>query len=216
MIDEDGELILKSALEIKSGDAILYCRDLGNREDIIANLMTKENQSDELRKAMKLTREWKRLLERYRIYKGLSYTDMTRLFGSQGLNINTQSLRGWVSEEGKLIGPRNEKVYQVIAKILCNEPEVKGWKTYAEATELTRNMHNRTTNWLSNRIRDLYIPYKRGEEPKTVVDQMIYENMEDLTAVLQVEKVIDAEGLKPVFQGLLNRPIEWEDAIIDE
>lgn len=216
VLNEYGELIQKSASEIQSGDDVFYCRDLGNREELLASLMSMDTSSDELKRAMKLTREWKRLLERYRIYKDLSYTDMTKLFSTHGVKITSQSLRGWVSDDSNLIGPRNEKVYQVIVKILWDEPRVKDWQTYARATEITRNMHNRTTNWLSDKIRELYIPYKRGEEPKSEVERMIYDNMDDLTAILHVENVIDADGLPPVFQGLLNRPIEWEDVIIDD
>ena len=213
--DEDKKGKLKSIEDIEQGDKILYCRDLGNREEILIKVLERQGEkSDVIQKAFVLNEEWKEMLRKYKKRNGLSYEELCNRLRNFGTNVTFATLRGWMDKDSNRIGPQQNTAFQAITRVLQREPEVRSWQEYAEATQIARNMHRKATQSITAHIRKIYYSYCQGELPRDDIEKMLYENMDNLASLLTVEQIMPpVEGMPKVYASLVNCPIELEDII---
>lgn len=206
--------------KIESETTFLYCHDFGNRNELIENIITEMgDENEDVGMALSLTKEWKRLMNSYKEDNKFTYEDLQKELARNGAKVKEPAtVRSWLHEESDIVGPNNSRDFEAVCKMLHKNKDLHAWEEYAKATRLIRSLRVKATNKITMRIPKIYVENLNGdivEEKLDKIDKIIFNELENLTELLCVDKLeIFPEPLS-VNTCLLNRPLDREDVLLN-
>ncbi len=194
--------------KLSDGDVLIFAK----RDDYTRNmvdyiydgLLSGNRLSKEVSDATEKAFYWKEALREYKNINGLSYRDIAAELRRLGSSLQEVSIRQWLIEESHIVGPRDEKTLEQIAKItgdpyLLNDPH-----SYFEACRIVRRQRKEILGLIGKAITDRlggHMP------PKGSLLEIVYENVENLSESLELESVTVLD--EPIFVpiNLINKPL---------
>ncbi len=213
--EEDNKVHPIEVAKLSPGMSFLYCRDFGNRHDVIdAILEDEKKKSDDFYRSLELVKKWKSCLAEYVKQQGIGWNDLSKQLRDMGYpNSGGAVIRSWVVSESHVIGPRSKKAYETIKKIITPYDDNTTADTYREATQNVRNVHLTITKKITQRLPRIYEAVQQGVKASTSLDRML---QDDLDAFIEVLNLYDIRSLKQPVKipgNYVNVPLESEELI---
>lgn len=195
------------------GMSFLYCRDFGNRHDIINVILKEEKKnSDDFQQSVALMGQWKSCLVRYMKDHSSSWNDLSRQIGIMGYpNSGGAIIRSWIAPESHVIGPRDKKAYQAIKKIIAPYDGDTTAEAYQKATETVRNIHNIITKKITKILPRVYEDTQRGIQADTLVKKMLQDDLDEFVEVLNLSDIQSLKQSAMIPGNYVNIPLESEE-----
>lgn len=195
------------------GMSFLYCRDFGNRHDIINAILKEEKEnSDDFQQAVALVNRWKSCLVSYMKEHKSSWNDLSRQIGIMGYpNSGGAIIRSWVMPESYVIGPRDKGAYQAIKRTIASYDGDTTAETYQKATETVRSIHNIITKKITRILPRVYEDTQRGIKADTPVKKMLQEDLDEFVEVLNLSDVQSLKQGAMIPGNYVNVPLESEE-----
>lgn len=147
---------------------------------------------------------WKQTLREYQHKHELSYRDIARELQKRGSSLQEASIRQWLMEESHIVGPRDEISLQQIAA-LTRDPSLLGDSHgYFEACRIVRHQRKDILALIGKAITN-----KLGglKPPKGSVLEVVYDNVEGLSEMLELDEISQLEDPITMSVNLINKPI---------
>lgn len=199
--------------KLMPGMSFLYCRDFGNRHDIINVILKEEKKnSDDFQQSVALMGQWKSCLVRYMKDHSSSWNDLSRQIGIMGYpNSGGAIIRSWIAPESHVIGPRDKKAYQAIKKIIAPYDGDTTAEAYQKATETVRNIHNIITKKITKILPRVYEDTQRGIQADTLVKKMLQDDLDEFVEVLNLSDIQSLKQSAMIPGNYVNIPLESEE-----
>ncbi len=199
--------------QLSSGTSFLYCRDFGNRHDIIqAILQEKQESSDTFQRSLELVETWKACLAKYMEQYSTGWTELSKLIGIMGYpNSGGCVVRSWVSPNCCVIGPHDKEAYGAIKKIIARYDGDTTAEEYYKATEYMRHVHNVVTNQITKLLPYVYEETQRGKEDRNPVRKMLQDNLDEFVEVLTLSEIKSLKQQVMIPGNYVNVPLESEE-----
>ena len=210
---EENKVQLIEVDKLIPGMSFLYCRDFGNRHDIINVILKEEKKnSDDFQQSVALMGQWKSCLVRYMKDHSNSWNDLSRQIGIMGYpNSGGAIIRSWIAPESHVIGPRDKKAYQAIKKIIAPYDGDTTAEAYQKATETVRNIHNIITKKITKILPRVYEDTQRGIQADTLVKKMLQDDLDEFVEVLNLSDIQSLKQSAMIPGNYVNIPLESEE-----
>jgi hypothetical protein len=210
---EENKVQLIEVDKLIPGMSFLYCRDFGNRHDIINVILKEEKKnSDDFQQSVALMGQWKSCLVRYMKDHSSSWNDLSRQIGIMGYpNSGGAIIRSWIAPESHVIGPRDKKAYQAIKKIIAPYDGDTTAEAYQKATETVRNIHNIITKKITKILPRVYEDTQRGIQADTLVKKMLQDDLDEFVEVLNLSDIQRLKQSAMIPGNYVNIPLESEE-----
>lgn len=202
-----------SVKDLTRGMSFLYCRDFGNRQDVIRIILKEEKEkSDDFNQSVALVKKWKSCLMDYMEDHSTGWNELSRLIGLMGYpNSGGSIVRSWILPESSVIGPRDNKAYQAIKKIIAPYDDDTTAEVYQEATETVRRIHNAVTKKITKILPQVYKNAQQGIQADTSIEQMLQDNLNEFVEVLTLSDIRSLDHETMIPGNYVNKPLESED-----
>lgn len=207
-----GMVTESDAENLTAGDMLVFAkRDDYTRnmvDYIYESLKTSGRFSAEVLDATKKAAYWKEALREYKNVHGFSYKDMAKEFQRLGSSIQEVSIRQWLIADSHIVGPREENTLAQMA-VLTNDSYLLGdTHGYFEACRIVRHQRKEILELIGKAIMDKLIGH---EPPKGSLLEVVYDNVESLSEILELENISLLDESVAVPINIINKPItEWE------
>lgn len=206
--EADGTVSEKDVDSLHSGDIMVFAKRDDNTKNMVDyiydQLQWAGKFTDKVTDATEKSQYWKLALSEYKDNNDLSYKDVAKRLRNLGLSIQEVSVRQWLIEESHIVGPRKENTLKQIA-ILTQDPFLlENTHSYFEACEIVRKQRKNILKLIGNVIVDKL----RGLAPTDdKLLKFIFENVENLSESLELDKFSVLDKPVPVPTAFTNRPI---------
>ncbi|WP_156956488.1 DrmE family protein [Stenoxybacter acetivorans] len=198
--------------DLTPGDLLVFAK----RDDYTRNMVDfiyEKLQANELLKSdvLEATEKavyWKEALRKYGNVNNLSYREIAKALQKLGSSLQEMTVRQWLIEESHIVGPRDEKTLEQIAELTQDACLLQDTHGYYKACRVVRRQRKEILELIGRAITDKLIGHM---PPKGSLLETVYENVENLSEILELESVslLDEPAIVPI--NLINKPIaEWE------
>lgn len=211
--EEDNRVHSIEVAKLSPGMSFLYCRDFGNRHDVIdAILEAEKKNSDDFYRSLELVKRWKNCLAEYVEQQGIRWNDLSKQLGDRGFsNSGGAVVHSWIIPEGHVIGPRSKNAYEAIKKIIAPYDDDTTADTYYEATKNVRNIHTGITKKITNLLPRIYEAVQQGVETSTPLERMLQDDLDEFTEVLTLYDIQSLKQPVKIPGNYVNIPLESEE-----
>ena len=213
-LDQESNTVrLLSVENLTRGMSFLYCRDFGNRQDVIRGVLKEEKEkSDDFNQSVALVKQWKLCMAEYMKEYSKNWNELSRLIGLMGYpNSGGAIVRSWILPESSVIGPRDKKAYQAIKKIIAPYDDDTTAETYQKATETVRRIHNVITKKITKILPRVYEETQQGIIADTPIKQMLQNNLNEFVEVLTLSDIQSLDHEIMIPGNYVNKPLENEE-----
>lgn len=209
---EKGRVFETSVVNLSEGNTLVFAkRDdyTKNMVDNIYEILQKSGRlsSDVINSTYKAT-YWKKILRKYRKDYDLSYRDIAERLKMLGSSLQEASVRQWLIEESHIIGPRDEATLRQIAELTQDSNLLNNTGSYLEAFRVVRKQRKEILEFIGQAIVEKLSGRK---PPQGSVIEIVYDNVENLSSILELDTFQVLEEPVAVSVNLVNKPIfEWE------
>ena len=99
-----------------------------------------------------MSRLWKTVLLYYMINNNINYVDISRKLGELGHYRHPVTIRSWLSEDSRIIGPRDEDSFIAIALVTGDNEMSSFSDNYCRGCDEVRSMRIRILHYVENQI----------------------------------------------------------------
>jgi hypothetical protein len=190
------------------GDTLVFTK----RDDFTKNIV--DNIYDALLNSGKLTKDvldatekalwWKEVLRDYRQTRNLSYRQLAKELKRYGCSHTEVSIRQWLVEESRIVGPKDESTLRQIAELTGDSYLLGNITGYFNACKTVRRQRKKILELIGKAITDKL----SGHHPPYGSElEIVYDNVENLAETLELEAItfLDETALIPV--NIINKPI---------
>lgn len=213
-LDQESNAVRTLSVEnLTRGMSFLYCRDFGNRQDVIRAILKEEKEkSDDFNQSVALVKQWKSCLAEYMKEHSKNWNELSRLIGLMGYpNSGGATVRSWTLPESSVIGPRDNKAYQAIKKIIAPYDDDTTAEAYQKATETVRYIHNVSTKKITKILPRVYEETQQGIIADTPIKQMLQNNLNEFVEVLTLSDIQSLNHEIMIPGNYVNKPLENEE-----
>lgn len=100
----------------------------------------------------RMSRRWKTVLRDYMINNNMNYVDISRKLGELGHYRHPVTIRSWLSEDSRIIGPRDEDSFIAIALVTGDNEMSSFSDNYCRGCDEVRSMRIRILHYVENQI----------------------------------------------------------------
>jgi hypothetical protein len=203
-IYEDEERIFKicNIQDVHAGDTLLFTRNSETRRDIVDEILqTIIKRHPIMEEDYFKSKYWKECLLKYKENHALSYSDLSQIMEHSGINRDQMTLRSWLEQDSKIIGPRNKEVFISIAKVTGDISMLKNPESYYYACNEIRARRIRILRFIGRHI--IAENGYNGEDKKT---GNIHKKLKAISHVVYINEIHDVENIR-VSSSWINRPI---------
>lgn len=194
--------------KLESGDLLVFAkRDdyTQNMVDYIYEILLQSGKfSNEVLDATEKAFYWKEILREYKSINGLSYRDIAKGLSKFGCSLQEVAIRQWLIEESHIVGPRDEKTMEGIAKLTGDSYLLSDSKSYYEACRIVRRQRKEILSLIGRAIMD---KLSGRMPPKGSILEGVYENIETLSETLELESITLLEEPITIPVNIINKPI---------
>ena len=208
-----GAVVELSSDKLDAGNVLIFAK----RDDYTRNmvdylyegLVSGNKLNKEVVDATEKAFYWKEALREYRDKNRLSYKALATKFRELGSSIQEASIRHWLIEESHIVGPRDEKTLEYIAKLTGDPYLVKDTRGYFGACHIVRRQRKEILRLISKAIADRL----RGSVPPNgSLLESIYENIEKLSESFELESIAVLDEPIAVPINIVNKPLTEMEA----
>ncbi len=151
--EKDGKIKDGEVDNLSEGDLLIFAVK-NDITDFVDTIMDKLIPSTEQRfqEFYRMSRRWKTILQEYMRKNNMSYVDIARKLEDLGRPKHQVTIRSWLNEDSRIIGPRDEDSYIAIALITEDNEMEKLSSTYCKACNEVRSMRIRILHYIENQI----------------------------------------------------------------
>ncbi len=202
----------KNAEKLQPGDRIVFTKNDSYTKNIVDyvfdELLNRGKLSKGIDEAFSRTERWKAILREYKENNGYSYRELTGKLNDLGLGYGEVAVRQWLIPESHLVGPRKAEVISIIGKLVDDKDMSENYSAYEDAFSLVRKQRRGILELISRAIND---KLSGRHNSKDEVIQIIYDNVDRLSEIYDLESIHELEETIYVPVGYVNRPIDSED-----
>jgi hypothetical protein len=201
--EKDGKITDGEVGKLSEGDLLIFAVK-NDITDFVDTIMDKLIPSTEQRfqEFYRMSRRWKTILQGYMRKNNMSYVDIARELEDLGHPKHQVTIRSWLNEDSRIIGPRDEDSYIAIALITDDNEMEKLSSTYCKACNEVRSMRIRILHYIENQIVKSFAGVKAKQQ-----DQLMASVIGDAK---QYARGLRIESIKSVDQeipaSIANRP----------
>ena len=150
---EDGEVD-----KLSEGDLLIFAvrNDIVDFVDIIMDKIIPSTESS-FQEYYRKSRRWKTVLCNYMKKNNANYADIAQKMKDLGHPRHQNTIRSWLSEDSRIVGPRDENSYIVIALLTEDKEMTESPEAYCRACDEIRSMRIRILHYIENQIVRSYI-----------------------------------------------------------
>lgn len=194
--------------KLSVGDTLVFTK----RDDFTKNivdsiydaLQTSGKLSEDVLDATEKALWWKEVLRDYQLTRNLSYRQLANELNHYGCSLTEVSIRQWLVEESRIVGPREETTLRQIAEMTQDTYLLNDTSGYFNACRTVRRQRKKILELIGKAIEDKLSGY---QPPHGSELEIVYNNVENLSETLELEVItfLDESFLIPV--NLINKPI---------
>jgi hypothetical protein len=205
----------KDADKLSDGETIVFAK----RDDYTRNvvdyiydgLQSDGRLSVEVLDATEKALYWKECLREYKKKNSLTYREIAKKLQDLGSSLQEMAVRQWLTEESHIVGPRDEATMAQIAQLTGDPYLLSDPHEYFEACRAVRRQRKEILDLVGKAITDKL----EGNAPqKGSVLEIVYDNVENLSVILELESVSPLAEPMTVPINLINKPITETEASI--
>lgn len=213
--DTAGTVTEKFPSDLLSGDVLVFSKRneyTQNIVDIVYERLQKSGRlSHQSIEMFEKSLYWKKVLREYKDYNNYTYRDVAKKLNEVGGSLQEVTVRQWLIEDSHIVGPRNEKTLEYIAKITKNSQLLDNTHDYYEACRNVRRERRQILKLIATAINDKL----RGFVPPEGSDlEVVYDNVENLSEVLELEYISELDESVNININLVNRPITEAEVLM--
>lgn len=201
--------------KLAAGDVLVFTkRDDYTRNivDLIFEQLIKANKlSGHVVEATNNSIYWKMILRKYKEQNQLTYRAIAKDLKKYGSTLNVVTIRQWLDEESHIVGPRDEKTMEMIAKLTNDEFLLANFKGIFEDCRIVRRYRRDILLLIAKAINDKLS--NKYPEPGSVFE-VVYDHVEKLSEAMELENVYELEETAFVINSLVNRPITEMEVLL--
>lgn len=216
VFDQVNERVIeKSPEKLESGDILVFTKKNDYTRNIVDQLfdllMRTHKLSDEVQLAAVKAFYWKEALRDYKEKHKMSYSTLAKVFRKMGSSLQEVSIRQWLIEESTIVGPRELKTMEQIAKV-TNDPDLlSDPESYYEACRTVRHYRREILSMIAMAINEKLS--NKTPIPGSI-SEIIYNNIDKLSETIELENVIELDEVIKVSINMVNRPITESEVLL--
>ena len=212
---KNGTIEEKTADKLHIGDLLVFTKKddyTKNIVDLIFGKLIETNRFDNTTKiAWEKSKYWKNVLRDYKETNGYKYRSIVKRFQGFGKSFTESTIRQWIVPESHIVGPRNESTLKLIGEITGDNLLKNNAHEYYEACDIVRHQRRNILKLIEKAINDNL----RGVRPEKGNElEVVYENVEKLSEIYELENISEIENGQKVNINLINRPISELEVLI--
>lgn len=205
----------KFPCDLLSGDVLVFSKRneyTQNIVDIVYERLQKSGRLSHQSIAMfEKSLYWKKVLREYKDYNNYSYRDVAKKLNEIGGSLQEVTVRKWLIADSHIVGPRNEKTLEYIAKVTKNSQLLENTHGYYEACRNVRRERRQILKLIAMAINDKL----RGFVPPEGSDlEVVYDNVENLSEALELEYISELDESVNININLVNKPITEAEVLM--
>lgn len=213
--DTAGTVTEKFPSELLSGDVLVFSKRneyTQNIVDIVYERLQKSGRlSHQSIEIFEKSLYWKKVLREYKDYNNYTYHDVAKKLNEAGGSLQEVTVRQWLIEDSHIVGPRNEKTLRYIAKATQDSQLLENTHDYYEACRNVRRERRQILKLIAMAINEKL----RGFVPPEGSDlEVVYDNVENLSEVLELEYISELDESVNININLVNRPITEAEVLM--
>ncbi|WP_310603608.1 DrmE family protein [Anaerosporobacter sp.] len=201
--------------KLAAGDVLVFTkRDNYTRnivDMIFEQLIKTKKLSERIQEATDNSLYWKIKLCEYKEQNCLTYRAIAKELKKFGSTLQEVSIRQWLDDESYIVGPRDEKTMEMIAKLTNDEYLLANFKDVFEDCRIVRHYRRDIRSLIAQAINDK-LSNKIPELGS--VFEVVYEHIEKLSETMELENVYELDKTVFVVNSLVNRPITETEVIL--
>lgn len=201
--------------KLAAGDVIVFTKRNDYTRNIVdmifEQLIKTRKLSIHVQEATYKSLYWKMILRKYKEQNKFTYRAIAKELKRYGSNLQEVSIRQWLDEDSHIVGPRDEKTMEMIAKLTNDEYLLANFKDVFEDCRIVRRFRREILSLIAQAINDKLS--NKVPEPGSVFE-VVYEHVEKLSETVELENVYELEETAFVVNSLVNRPIMETEVLL--
>ncbi|HVJ48463.1 DrmE family protein [Desulfitobacterium sp.] len=201
------EVIEVDVSALDAGDEIVFTQNDDDSKDIVNKIINQmhtdyrfeQKYGEYFRKAT----YWKTTLSTFMKSNALSYREVSQRMHRIGKDKHEVTIRSWLDEDSRIVGPRDSDSYQTIAVLTNDNEMLSDPSAFCRACEEVRSLRVRALKHLEKCIMQAV-----GAKSNGKVDDLIASVMGDVSQIaliLQIDTIVDHVTIVPV--NISNKPL---------
>ncbi|MCL2079666.1 MAG: DrmE family protein [Oscillospiraceae bacterium] len=207
--ESSGSVSEKDVDSLRSGDTLVFAKRDDNTKNMVDYIFEQLQQTDRLSNAVVDATEkslyWKLALREYRENHNLSFREVAKRLQGLGLSIQEVSVRQWLIDESRIIGPREENTLMQIANLTQDPFLLDDVRGYFDACEVVRKQRKNILKLIGKAITDKLSGFAPTGDKLL---EFIFENVEKLSETVELDDISGLDRLISVPTTFTNRPIK--------
>lgn len=210
--EEKSEVEQRKADSLKVGEIMVFLNRDNETKDIVDCILNELISTDQIEKGFSeryaMARQWKTDLVQYMERTGQSPKQIVRKMIANGVNVQPATIRNWLDEDTRTVGPRKVEYLEQIALLTENVEMFDHAEEYFDACRDVRHVRRIVLQELGAAI----IGRLEGEkDARGIIPSEIQERLDTMAVVLRIETIVKTDQSVPAY--MTNRPIDLEGGV---
>ena len=203
-----GTVAETSAEKLSPGDLLVFTKRNDYTHNIVDyiydQLISLRRLNEQIIDATEKAFYWKEALREYKEKNGYTYKMLTRKLKEYGSSLTAMTVRQWLTEDGHIVGPRDEKTFEQIANMTQDPYLMKNPHSYYEGCRIVRHERREILGLIAKAINDKL----SGHIPTAgSIFEVVYDNVENLSEIMEIDNILCLDEVMNVPINIVNRPI---------
>ncbi|MFD0870718.1 DrmE family protein [Paenibacillus residui] len=208
VFDIDRQTVEESELSLlKPGDLLIFANYDNDAKDIVEKIMDiildNKAANDSFKESYQKSLYWKSVLKQYMQNFRLTYSELSIRMSRFGKGKHEVTLRSWLDEGSHIVGPRDLESFRTIAKLTGDPLLSQNPDSFLQACREVRTMRIRILKYIERNIIASFNKNINLQNDEILSKLPI--DLTELSRVVQVDKLIDAENLVVPYY-MANKP----------
>lgn len=209
VFDSNARTVAEISVEkLSPGDLLVFTKRNDYTRNIVDyiydKLISLRRLNEQIIDATEKAFYWKEALREYKEKNGYTYQTLARKLKEYGSSLTAMTVRQWLTEDGHIVGPRDEKTFEQIANMIQDPYLMKDPHSYYEGCRIVRHERREILGLLAKAINDKL----SGHIPAAgSIFKVVYDNVENLSEIMEIDNVLPLDEAMNVPINLVNRPI---------
>lgn len=209
VFDSNAGTVAETSVEkLSPGDLLVFTKRNDYTRNIVDyiydQLISLHRLNEQIIDATEKAFYWKEALREYKEKNGYTYQMLTRKLKEYGSSLTAMTIRQWLTEDGHIVGPRDERTFEQIANITQDPHLLKNPRSYYEGCRIVRRERREILGLIAKAINDKL----SGHVPVAgSIFEVVYDNVENLSEIMEIDNILCLDEIMNVPINLVNRPI---------
>lgn len=209
VFDANAGTVAETSVEkLSPGDLLVFTKRNDYTHNIVDyiydQLISLRRLNEQIIDATEKAFYWKEALREYKKKNGYTYQILARKLKEYGSSLASMTVRQWLTEDGHIVGPRDEKTFEQIANMTQDPYLMKDPHSYYEGCRIVRHERREILDLIAKAINDKL----SGHIPAAgSIFEVVYDNVENLSEIMEIDNILYLDEVMNVPTNFVNRPI---------